>query len=119
MKLKEIVKVLEAEAITSIKNSLEIKLCGGSDLMSDVLFYVKPESLLLTGLTNLQVIYTASSAGIRAICFVRGKRPPAETIELAQKKNIALITTKLPMYESCGKLYMKGLPGTSEVGGPA
>jgi len=117
MKLKQIIKILEAEAVTKIKTDTEINIAGGSDLMSDVLFFVKPESLLLTGLTNLQVIYTASSAGIRAICFVRGKRPPAETIELAQKKNIALITTRFPMYESCGKLYMKGLPGTSEAGG--
>jgi len=117
MKLKQIVKILEAEAITSMKVDLDIKIGGGSDLMSDVLFYAKPESMLLTGLTNIQVVYTASTAGIIAICFVRGKKPPKETIELAEKKKIALITTSLPMFESCGRLYKKGLLGTSEVEG--
>lgn len=114
MKIKEIMKVLEAEAIIPLKTGSDVKICGGSDLMSDVLFFAKPGSMLLTGLTSLQVIYTASTAGIRAICFVRGKKPPAETIDLAKKKNIALISTRFPMYESCGKLYKKGLPGTSE-----
>jgi hypothetical protein len=117
MKLKQIIKILKAELLTSKKGDPDIKMCGGSDLMSDVLFYVKPESMLLTGLTNLQVIYTASTAGIRVICFVRGKKPPKETVELAEKKNVVLITTKFPMFESCGRLHEKGLLGILEAEG--
>ncbi len=117
MKLKQITKILEAEIITGHNDNPDIKTGCGSDLMSDVLVFTKPGSMLLSGLTNIQVIYTASTAGIRAVCFVRGKKPPQETIELANKKKIALLTTKLPMYESCGRLYKKGLMGCSEVKG--
>jgi hypothetical protein len=46
---------------------------------------------------------------------VRGKRPPAETVELAKKKGIPLLCTFLPMYESCGRLYGHDLPGCSQV----
>lgn len=119
MKLKQIAKILEAEVISSQDEYLDIKTGGGSDLLSDVLVHAKPGSILLTGLTNVQVIYTASAAGIKAVCFVRGKKPPKETVELAEKKNIALITTKLHMFESCGRLYSKGLGGHSETEGVA
>jgi hypothetical protein len=84
-------------------------------LLSDVLAFTKSESLLLTGLTHPQVIRTAEIAEIRAVCFVRGKRPPAETIELAEKRNLPLLCTCLPMYESCGRLYSHELPGCSQV----
>jgi hypothetical protein len=117
MKLKQITKILEAEVITSQKEDPDIQMACGSDLMSDVLVFTKPGSILLTGLTSLQVIYTASTAGVKAICFVRGKNPPQETLDLAKKKGIALITTLLPMFESCGRLHEKGLRGCSEVNG--
>jgi hypothetical protein len=114
MKLKQITRILEAEEIGWCDKDADIQMGCGSDLMSDVLIFAKPGSVLLSGLTNIQVIYTASAAGIKAICFVRGKRPFEETIELAGRKKIALLTTKLPLFEACGRLYKNGLPGASE-----
>ena len=87
----------------------------GCDLMSDVLSFIKPNSLLLTGLTNPQVIRTAEMADIKAICFIRGKKPDKETVELAKSKNIPLLLTDLPMFEACGRLYKEGLAGCSEI----
>jgi predicted transcriptional regulator len=115
MKLKDIERILDAKAIAGagLLNK-DIKMACGSDLMSDVLSFVKSESLLLTGLTNPQVVRTAEMADITAICFVRGKTPDQETIEMAESKNIPLLTTPLPMFESCGRLWMHGLPGCSE-----
>ena len=92
----------------------EIEMVAGCDLMSDVLMFTRPNSLLLTGLTAPQVIHTAEITEIAAICFVRGKRPGEETIELAMEESIPLLTTNLAMYESCGKLYKTGL--SSSVG---
>jgi len=114
MKLKQISKILEAAIITTPDENLDIRMGCGSDLLSDVLIYTKKDSMLLTGLTNIQVVYTASTAGIKAVCFVRGKKPAKDTIDLAHKKGIALLTTALPMFESCGRLHGKGLMGCSE-----
>lgn len=116
MKLSEVKKIIDARDILRLKdsNKIEIKMACGSDLMSDVLAFTKRDSLLLTGLTNPQVIRTAEMADIAAICFVRGKKPSPEAIELAKQKEIPLISTNLPMYESCGRLYKKGVPGCSE-----
>ena len=113
MKLSEIVEILDAEILCTIKNelSINITMAGGSDLMSDVLAFVKPETLLLTGLATPQVIYTAENAGVNVVCFVRGKKPQGEIVGLAKEKEIVLLATKNSMFEGCGKLYKNGLIG--------
>jgi len=116
MILEKIKKILEAEIITGAKDlQMEIKMGCGCDLMSDVLSFIKSNSLLLTGLTNPQVIRTAEMADIKAVCFIRGKKPGKETVELAKIKNIPLLLTDLPMFEACGRLYKEGLAGCSEI----
>jgi predicted transcriptional regulator len=115
MTLDDIRKILEARVI--VGNDLtgqDVVMACGSDLMSDVLSFVKSGSLLLTGLTNPQVVRTAEMADLAAICFVRGKKPDEDTIKIAEAKNIPLLTTPLPMFESCGRLWREGLPGCSE-----
>ena len=115
MTLEEVKEILKAEVITGADNlEMEIKMGCGCDLMSDVLAFIKTESLLLTGLTNTQVIRTAEMADVVAICFVRGKKPDEGTVRLAKIKGLPLLVTQLPMFESCGRLYKNGLIGCSE-----
>jgi predicted transcriptional regulator len=85
-----------------------------SDLMSDVLAFSRAGAVLLTGLMNIQTIHTSFIAEIRAIVFVRGKRPDKEMIALANEKKIPLLGTPYSMYEACGILYRKGLVSTME-----
>lgn len=115
MTLKQIKEILEAELLVGEKLDIEIEMACGADLLSDVLAFTKSGSLLLTGLTHPQVIRTAEIAEIKAVCFVRGKRPPAETVELAKERGIPLLYTSLLMYESCGRLYSHDMPGCSQV----
>ena len=71
MKLKDIQRILGAELIGGTKLLQEdVKMACGCDLMSDVLAFVKPESVLSTGLTNPQVVRTADMTDLVAICFV-------------------------------------------------
>jgi len=115
MTIKEIKETLDAEVIISCDAlQMDIKMGCGCDLMSDVLAFIKPNSILLTGLATKQAIYTAEMADVRAICFVRDKKPDAEVIKLAESKSIPLLLTTLPMFESCGRLYKNGLIGCSE-----
>jgi predicted transcriptional regulator len=111
MDLQTVVTLLDAKVIYNNPDLGQMVSGGaGADLMSDVLSFAKPDSLLLTGLTNLQVVRTAEMAGIRAIVFVRGKHPPEETISLAEETGIPLFRTRYTMYEACGRLYQAGLP---------
>jgi predicted transcriptional regulator len=97
------------------KLNREVHVACGADLMSDVLAFVKPDALLLTGLTNVQSVRTADIAGVRAIVYVRGKLPDKEAIDLAKETGVVLLMTNLLMYEACGKLYARGLRGGSEL----
>ncbi|MHC4655431.1 MAG: DRTGG domain-containing protein [Planctomycetota bacterium] len=116
MKLGQVKEILGADLLVGQESlDLDIKMGCGADLLSDVLAFTKPDSLLLTGLTHPQVIQTTEIADIMAVCFVRGKRPPAETVEMAKEKGVPLLCTCLPMYESCSRLYSHGLPGCSQA----
>lgn len=116
MTLEEIRAILDAEVIVGANLSqIEADMGCGADLMSDVLAFAKKGAILLTGLTNAQVIRTGEMAEIVGICFVRGKRPPEETIRLATQNDLPLLATKLLMFESCGRLYGSGLKGCSQV----
>ncbi|NLY43737.1 MAG: hypothetical protein GX066_07185 [Clostridiaceae bacterium] len=110
MKVERIKEILDAEILAGKEHlDIEITSACGSDLMSDVLAFVKDQALLLTGLVNSQVIRTAEMMDIRAIVFVRGKVPDKELIDLANQKEMVLLTTKHPMYIACGLLYSSGL----------
>lgn len=114
MKICEVKKVLGAEVLcgNDLMNN-EVSYAFGSDLMSDVLAFVKGKTLLLTGLTNQQVVRTAEMADLSAIVFVRGKKPGEDIVDLAIEKNIALLMTKDTMYTASGKLYGNGLEGVT------
>ncbi len=112
MKLREVKEILDADVIVGEDNlDLEVKTAFGADLMSDVLAFAKAGSMLLTGLTNTQVVRTANVLDIAAIILVRGKKPSTDTINLARDLNIPLLSTKYILFETAGRLYEKGIVG--------
>lgn len=114
MTLNEIREALEAEVLVGDDQlDQEVRLVAAADLLSDVLAAAMPGALLVTGQTNPQVVRTAEVSDLAAICFVRGKRPDKETIEIAESKRIPILTTRIPMFESCGRLWAGGLRGRS------
>lgn len=89
----------------------EVHTACGSDMMSDVLAFVKDQSVLITGLCNTQVIRTAEMMDIKCIVFVRGKVPDEQMIQLASERSIPLLVTSHRMFSACGLLYTNGLSG--------
>ena len=110
MKISTIKELLSAEVLCGEdKLESEVYSACGSDMMSDVLAYVKDQAVLLTGLVNPQVIRTAEMMDMCCVVFVRGKMPSAEMIALAEDAGIAVLATDIRMYEACGILYARGL----------
>lgn len=112
MKISMIKELLEARVVCG-EDMLDkdvFSACG-SDMMSDVLAYVKDQAVLLTGLVNSQVIRTAEMMDMHCIVFVRSKQPTEEMIELAKESDMVVLTTDMRLYEACGKLYVNGLIG--------
>jgi predicted transcriptional regulator len=112
LKLSEVKEILNADILVGEElMDRDVHSACGSDLMSDVLAFVKEQTLLLTGLTNPHVIRTAELLDVSAIVFVRGKVPGQDILEMAMEKSIALLSTDSTLFTACGKLYEAGLPG--------
>ena len=110
MKISEIATLLDANILCCEESiSHEVQSACGSDMMSDVLAYVKNQAVLLTGLVNPQVIRTAMMMDMRCIVFVRDKNPTDEMIKLAKDADIVLLSTHKRMFDACGILYTGGL----------
>lgn len=116
MTLAEVQCVLKAQILCcEEKMAAQAFSACGCDLMSDVLAFTKPGSILLTGLTNSQVVRTAEMLDLKGVVFVRDKQPDADTIRLAKDCGIPLLSSPYPLYESCGLLFAKGLMGCITV----
>jgi len=64
-----------------------------SDLMSDVLAFGKPNSVLLTGLATQQAVISAHMAEFRGVVFVRGKRPKDASAKFARENRLVLLSS--------------------------
>ncbi len=110
MKIKDIAAALSADILTPDADlDMEVFTACGSDMMSDVLAYVKNQAVLLTGLNNPQVVRTADMMDMVCIVFVRGKIPEQSILDMANEKGIAVLATDKTMFVACGMLYDKGL----------
>ena len=118
MKIAELAEILDAEILCcEDKCDMEVNSACGSDMMSDVLAYVKDQAVLLTGLVNTQVVRTAEMMDMLCIVFVRSKKPSQDMLDLAEECGIAVMTTPMRMYDACGILYSNGLTGNGSTNG--
>ena len=112
MKISTLKELLDAKVVCceELLGDHVYSACG-SDMMSDVLAFVKDQAVLLTGLVNSQVIRTAEMMDMICVVLVRSKKPTDEMIDLAKENGIVLLTTNKRMYDACGILYSNGLVG--------
>lgn len=111
MTVREVIRILDAEVLVSGDLDTEVETACGSDMMSDVLAFVKDQGMLLTGLCNPQVIRTAEMMDMHCVVFVRGKEIDPSIVELARSRDIIVLQTRHRMFSACGLLYMGGLRG--------
>ena len=110
--LHEIKEILNAKVLHG-HNMLNEKIYSacGSDLMSDVLAFVKEQTLLLTGLTNHHVIPYGRVNGCICHCFCQGKHPAGDIVDMAKEHSIVLMSTSDTLFTACGKHIKQGYPG--------
>ena len=112
MKIRDVISLLDARLLTPAADlDKEVLSACGSDMMSDVLAYVKTQSVLLTGLNSRQVVRTADMMNMVCIVFVRGKKPDESVVQLAEESGMVVLATDHTMFTACGLLYEKGLRG--------
>ena len=114
MTVLQLKEILSAELLCGGDHlDREVHTACGSDMMSDVLAFVKEQAVLLTGLVNPQVVRTAEMMDMKVIVFVPGDA----ILDLARELDIVVLKTELEMFTSCGKLYQAGLRGGRAANG--
>jgi anti-sigma regulatory factor (Ser/Thr protein kinase) len=105
VKIETIKDALGAEVIEG-RDQMEssVEHVYASDLMSDVLAFGKPDSILLTGLATQQAIISAHMAEFKGVVLIRGKRPKDGAEKFARENNLVLLSTELDMYDACVRI---------------
>ncbi len=114
MTVADVGRILGAKLIAGTMLDTEVHNACGSDMMSDVLAFVKDQSVLLTGLVNPQVVRTADMMDMLCIVFVRGKDIDESVKDLARTRDIIVLKTDYRMFTACGLLFAGGLRGECE-----
>jgi len=118
MTIRQVMEIVDGKVLIGEgRLDTRVDTACGSDLMSDVLAFVKEKTVLITGLINPHVLRTAEMLDITCIVFSRGKLPSGEMLEMADEIGITVISSPLTTYTACGELYIHGLPGTKRKTG--
>jgi hypothetical protein len=107
--LSSALEALKAESVVAARKDVELAGCFAADLMSDVLAFARPASILLTGLTTDQALRTAAIKHLAAVIVVEGKEIGSDMVEAAREEGIPLYRTPLSKFESCSLLSLAGL----------
>ncbi|HOJ92998.1 MAG TPA: hypothetical protein PKW23_05035 [Dictyoglomaceae bacterium] len=118
MKARKIIEITESEVLAGeeLLDQVDITKGFASDLMSDVLALVDSQNrdvVLITGVTNAQIIRTAEILDIPMIIVVRGKSVPKDVVKLAEDKGIILVKTDKIVFEISGILFQNGIRGAN------
>jgi hypothetical protein len=106
VKLIELAQAIEGSILVGADQpDLLIDRAFAADLLSDVLALTDERTTLITGMVNPQVMRVAEILNVTAVIFVRGKVPPQSLLTYAKELNIPLVTTKMTMFETCGRMY--------------
>ena len=118
MTIRQVMEIVDGKVLVGEERlDSRVDTACGSDLMSDVLAFVKDKTVLITGLINPHVLRTSEMLDITCIVFARGKMPSEEMLEMAEEIGITVLSTDMTTYTACGELYVHGLPGTKKRAG--
>lgn len=110
MQLGQVIQVVGGRALNEFNHAREVEYGFETALLSDVLAHAKPHTtLIITEISNPQVVRTAEMVDAAGVLFVKNKMPDGDTIQLAQETSIPLMITRLGMFEACGRLYAAGI----------
>lgn len=98
-RIKDALDAVIIEADDSLEGTVDH--IYASDLMSDVLAFGKPNSILLTGLATRQAVISAHMAEFKGVVFIRGKTPKDGSDHFARDHHLVLLSTQLDMYDAC------------------
>lgn len=109
MKISEIAALTNARIVSDLNEDKDVERAFSSDLMSDVLTLDDGNIVLITGLSNIQLIRTAEMADIGVVLLARGKQATTDMVQLANENGLAIMETPFSLFRTSGILFTNGL----------
>lgn len=111
MLLREVCRRLNLEVVAG-RELLDKEVTGGyaSDLLSWVMAHAKEGNIWVTIQNHQNVVAVANLLGLSVI-VAEGVEAGQPIIERAEKEGVVMLTSKMPVYEICGRLYELGIKG--------
>ncbi|MCF8370616.1 MAG: serine kinase [Bacteroidales bacterium] len=108
MKLQEIINKFELKALTHVEDR-EITGVYISDMLSDVMSSAQAGNLWLTIQTHKNIVSAANLIDISAVIVTNGKQVLGDTIELANRFHVVILTSPLSNFELATKFIQAGI----------
>ncbi|MBN2772639.1 MAG: hypothetical protein JXR31_00225 [Prolixibacteraceae bacterium] len=110
MKVRKIVELVNASVMCGDEYlERDVRYAFSSDLMSDILTLETDELIIVTGLSNIQLIRTAEMVDVKIILIARNKKATPEMIELAKRNNMVVLESPFSIFRVSGELYKAGV----------
>jgi len=106
MELGSIVKDLNLVVRSGAQN-LTVEVKGGyvGDLLSDVIANSKQGDIWVTRQVHQNIVAVATLKDLAGIILVDNNEPARETLEKAVQENVPVLVSKLPCFETAGRIY--------------
>lgn len=108
MKIQEIIDKLSLIPLTNIEDR-DISGVFISDMLSDVMCSAQTGNLWLTVQTHKNIVSAANLIDISAVIVTHGKKVPEDTIELANRFHVIILSSPLPSFQLANKLVEAGI----------
>jgi serine kinase of HPr protein (carbohydrate metabolism regulator) len=108
MKLQEIIEELDLNVLSNVEER-DVDGVFVSDMLSDVMSSAKPGNLWLTTQTHTNIVSAANLVDIAAVVVTMGKEVPPNTIDLANRYHVIILSTPQANFELAKKLLDIGL----------
>jgi hypothetical protein len=104
MTVRELSLACDFKAICLADGDRTVKGAYAGDLLSWVMGRASCDNAWITIMSNVNVIAVASLSDVSCVIFAEGVAPDAEILKLAEEKEINLLSSELPTFETAAKL---------------
>ena len=104
MTVNELVAACDLKVLSLTDGDRNVDGAYVGDLLSWVMGRASQDNAWITIMSNVNVIAVASLSDVSCVIFAEGVAPDAEILKLAEEKEINLLSSELPTFETAAKL---------------
>jgi len=108
MKLQEIINKLTLNVLTVVEDK-DITGVFISDMLSDVMSNAQSGNLWITVQSHKNIVSAANLIDVSAVIVTHNKKVPEDTIELANRYHVVILSSPLPTFELASRLVEAGI----------